>query len=120
MRSPALIAGLMLAGCSQSRPEPAAGSKELIPAEWTVSEDTSAAGEVTTASVQLPAAREISGLVSEGESRLVLRCFDGRMQAFIDTVSVEPAGSQDTTAEGDLETAARMVPIQLDSAPACE
>jgi hypothetical protein len=95
---------LVVAGCSQSRVEAASTSKELIPAEWTVAEDTSASGEVTTTSLQLPAARQISGLVVDGESRLVLRCIDHRMQAFIDP---EQADSE-------------AIPIQLDSAPPCE
>jgi hypothetical protein len=105
--------------CSQPPRESTAASRELIPAEWTVGEDTSAAGEVTIASLQLPAAREIPGLVADEESRLVLRCIDHRVQAFLDTESPDSAAAgtepyQDSTVTAD------MVPIQLDSAPACE
>jgi hypothetical protein len=74
-----------------------------------VAEDTSVAGDVTTASLQLPAAREISGLVADEESRLVLRCIDHKVEAYIDTEGT------DTTTAGP-----GMVAIQLDSAPACE
>jgi hypothetical protein len=65
----------------------AAPGKELIPAEWTVAEDTSETGDVTTISLQLPSARHIGGLLDEEAPRLVLRCLDGRVQAFIDTES---------------------------------
>jgi hypothetical protein len=74
-----------------------------------VAEDTSAAGDVTTASLQLPAAREISGLVAEENARLVLRCMDHKVEAYIDTEGTD-TGS----------TGPQMVAIQLDSAPACE
>ena len=85
--------------------------KELIPAEWTVAEDTSETGEVTTLSLQLPSARDIGGLVDEEAPRLILRCVGGRVQAFIDTESATgEAGMPDT----------RSVQVQLDSAPACE
>jgi hypothetical protein len=93
----------MFAACSHAG-DSAAAPKELIPAEWTVAEDTSAAGDVTTMSLQLPAARQISCLVADQQSRLVLRCVEHRVQAFIDTE------------QGDSSA----VPIQLDSAPACE
>lgn len=90
--------------------KPGAG-KELIPAEWTVAEDTSDTGEVTTLSLQLPSARDIGGLVDEAAPRLILRCVDGRVQAFIDTeLSTGEAGMPDT----------QSVQVQLDSAPACE
>jgi hypothetical protein len=78
-----------------------AGGRELIPAEWTVFEDTSRAGEVVTASVQLPAAKDIEGLLDGEGPRLILRCVDGQV-------------------EGSIETEAAEVRIQLDSAPACE
>jgi hypothetical protein len=102
VRTIALLACSALAACSAG--DPALPSRELIPAEWTVADDTSATGDVTTLSVQLPAARQISGLVADQQSRLILRCIDHRVQAFIDT-------------EG---TDSLMVPIELDSAPACE
>lgn len=81
---------------------------ELIPAEWTVAEDTTSTGEVVTTSMQLPAAREIAGLTDADSPRLLMQCVDGRVAAFIDTA---PADSQDS---GDL------VPVALDSAPSCE
>jgi hypothetical protein len=103
VRYTASLACLMLAACSHAE-HSAAAPKELIPAEWTVAEDTSVAGDVITTSLQLPAARQITGLVADQESRLVLRCVGHRVEAFIDTE------------EGDSSA----VPIQLDSAPACE
>ena len=93
-----------------------AGGRELIPAEWTVFEDTSANGEIITASLQLPAAKEINGLLFEEGPRLVLRCVDGKVQASIDTETadaIEP-GPDSSWVQG------RAVEIQLDSAPACE
>ena len=92
-----------IAACSPAR-DSAPPASELIPAEWTVADDTSASGDVTTISVQLPAARQISGLGTDQESRLILRCIDHRVHAFID---LEQADSL-------------VVPIELDSAPACE
>ena len=119
MRSVALFAGLMLAACSPRRLDERSASKELIPAEWTVAEDTSATGDVLTTSVQLPAAREIAGLIPNEPPRLVLRCIDHRMQAFIDTGLVDGLTPADST--GFLaDTDPRMIPIELDSAPACE
>ena len=90
--------------------------KELIPAEWTVFEDTSASGEVTTASLQLPAAQDIEGLGDQDGPRLVLRCVDGKVQASIDTEGSDTvkAGSDSVSVEG------QSVEIQLDSVPACE
>jgi uncharacterized protein YceK len=111
-----LVVCLVLAGCSPVRSPSASPPKELIPAEWTVAEDTSANGEVTTASVQLPAAREIPGLDPNGESRLVLRCIDHRMQAFIETQLPAPAGPS----AGVDSTGSRVTPIDLDSTPACD
>ena len=89
-----------------------AADSELIPAEWTVSEDTSQAGEVTAISLQLPTARDIRGLLDEQAPRLILRCVAGEVQAFIDT---ESAPGLDTA---PLES--QLVRVQLDSAPACE
>jgi hypothetical protein len=83
-------------------------SEESIPAEWKVAEDTSHAGLVTTASVQLPAAREIEGLMQGEEPELALRCVDGKVTAYI------VVGGDET---GD---STRSVPIELDEAPACE
>jgi hypothetical protein len=90
----------------------AAESREEIPAEWTVAEDTSAAGEVTTASLQLPAAKTIDGL-SNDRPRLILRCIDGRVAAFISGA----AGTDDDSGPGPVQ---EPVPVQLDSAPPCE
>jgi hypothetical protein len=91
---------------------PQSGSgRELIPAEWTIAEDTSASGEVTTFSLQLPSARDIGGLLDEEAPRLILRCLDGKVQAFIDTESsADQPGAPDS----------QSVQVQLDSAPACE
>jgi hypothetical protein len=91
------------------------GAKEAIPAEWTVSEDTSATGDITTSSLQLPAAKEIQGLAGEESARLILRCLDGRVAAFIaaeSTSSDSPDDSAGVTPEP--------VPVELDSAPSCE
>jgi hypothetical protein len=118
VRCVALLACLVLAGCSPRRVDQPAASEELIPAEWTVEEDTTAAGDVLTASVQLPAAREITGLPTDEPSRLVLRCIDHRMQAFIDTGLVD--GSTPDSTGFPADTDPRMIPIELDSAPACE
>jgi hypothetical protein len=88
--------------------------RELIPAEWTVAEDTSSTGEVTTASLQLPAARDIAGLLQDESPRLVLRCLEGRVAAFIDTDPVDGAGISDSGLR------LQPVPIELDAAPLCE
>jgi hypothetical protein len=128
-----LLASLALLACSDGgvdsgvKPPPVEGSpaaaarqanggKELIPAEWTVFEDTSATGEVTTASLQLPAAQDIEGLLDKEGPRLVLRCVDGKVQASIDTEASD-------TVEGGSDSASvlgQSVNIQLDSVPACE
>jgi hypothetical protein len=92
--------------------EPGAG-RELIPAEWTIDEDTTATGEVTTVSLQLPSAREIGGLLEDDVPRLILRCLDGRVQAFIVT---ESAPSDADAPVPDSQP----VQVQLDSAPSCE
>ena len=91
-----------------------ASVREAIPAEWTVAEDTSAAGEITTLSVQLPTARDIPGLLHDERPRLVLRCLEGRVAAFIDT------GSFEAQVRGDSGISSRPVRIDLDAAPACE
>jgi hypothetical protein len=102
--------GSVSASVAEQRKEAGAG-RELIPAEWTVAEDTSETGEVTTRSLQLPSAREIGGLADEEAPRLILRCVDGRVQAFIDMESsTGEAGAPDS----------QSVQVQLDSAPACE
>jgi hypothetical protein len=85
------------------------GGQELIPAEWTVAEDTSANGEITTASLQLPSARDIAHLLPDESPRLILRCVDHRVAAYIDP----DASTEDSSA-------AQPVSIQLDSAPRCE
>ncbi len=94
----------------------ATGGKELIPAEWTVFEDTSATGEVTTASLQLPAAQDIEGLLDQEGPRLVLRCVDGKVHASINTEPSDTveAGPDSALAQG------QTVEIQLDSVPTCE
>ena len=119
MRSIPLLACLLLASCSPRRVQEPSASKELIPAEWTVAEDTLMTGDVLITSVQLPAAREISGLTAEDPPRLVLRCIDHRMRAFIDTGMVDSVTVADSTGFR-AETDPRMIPIELDSAPACE
>lgn len=96
--------------------DPSPGGKELIPAEWTVFEDTSTTGEVTTASLQLPAAQDIEGLLDTEGSRLVLRCVDGKVQASIETESPDTAAAAPDSAL----TEGKSVAIQLDSVPACE
>jgi hypothetical protein len=108
-----------IAGCSDRRIDSAAGvpsevtsGRELIPAEWTVAEDTSASGEITTMSLQLPAAKDIAGLMAGEAPRLALRCLDGKVAAFIDTRVADTADEPDSSVEP--------IPIQLDSAPTCE
>jgi hypothetical protein len=88
--------------------------KELIPAEWTIAEDTAVTGEITTLSLQLPSARDIGELLDDEPPRLILRCLDGRIAAFIDTESSIRAAA--STPASDTE----LVQVQLDSAPACE
>jgi hypothetical protein len=90
-------------------------AKEAIPAEWTVSEDTSVSGEITTTSLQLPAAKEIQGMAGEESPRLILRCLNGRVAAFI--------AAESTSFESQSDSAAvtpEPVPVELDSAPSCE
>ena len=119
MRRVRLCSVMVIVACSNegsdTAAQPASGTaseRELIPAEWTVAEDTSGAGEITTASVQLPAARDISGLLQDDTPRLVLRCLDGRVAAFIDTDPFEG------TADSGLS--APPVRVELDAAPPCE
>jgi len=90
--------------------------KELIPAEWTVFEDTSETGEVTTASLQLPAAKDIGGLGGDEAPRLMLRCVDGRVEASIETEPPDDLETRPDSSGGQRQA----VGIQLDSAPACE
>jgi hypothetical protein len=90
----------------------AAEGREEIPAEWTVAEDTSAAGDVTIASLQLPAAKTIDGL-SDDRPRLILRRIDGRVAAFI-------SGAAESDVDSEPNGVQEPVPVQLDSAPPCE
>lgn len=109
--SPAVIASSAL----QDTALVPAGAREAIPAEWTVAEDTSATGDITTASLQLPMAKDIAGFPGEEPPRLILRCIEGRVAAFIAPES-DDSGSQDDPAG----PVADLVPVQLDSAPSCE
>jgi hypothetical protein len=93
----------------------ASEAQEAIPAEWTVAEDTAATGDITTTSLQLPTAKDIDGFPGEEPPRLILRCLEGRVAAFIAPES-NNSGSQDDTAG----VVPDLVPVQLDSAPACE
>lgn len=107
---------LLSLGCSDGAvPEPQTG-KELIPAEWTVYEDTAPSGEVITASLQLPAAKDIEGLVEGDAPRLVLRCLDGKVVASID-LGIPDISTAPLDTLGD---SGQQVEIKLDSAPACE
>jgi hypothetical protein len=119
--------GLHMVGCSDpgvqsgsrliySSTADSQAGRELIPAEWTVYEDTALSGDVTTASLQLPAAKDIEGLGKEDAPRLILRCMDGRVNAFIDPGA--PDSSATPTDSLGLQTEA--IEIRLDSAPACE
>lgn len=119
MRSVALLACLTIGACSSPR-DATVDSTELIPAEWTVAGDTAASGEVTIMSVQLPAARQISGLVADQPPRLVLRCIDHRLQAFIDIEQADSSAGEDGGPGSIASAGPLLVPIQLDSAPACE
>ena len=85
--------------------------RELIPAEWTIAEDTSQTGDVTTVSLQLPSAKDIHGLLEEEPARLILRCVDGRIGVSIETQSLSDAPT---------DPAIGQIPVQLDSAPTCE
>ena len=97
---------------AEARFETSAG-RELIPAEWTVAEDTSSTGEVTTVSLQLPNVRDIGGLLNEDVPQLILRCLDGKVQVFIDTESAPREGDP-------LVSDSHSVQVELDSAPSCE
>ena len=124
MRHLGLLLCMTLTACVGERtPAPEAGTpvdsfpsgdslpagQELIPAEWTVAEDTSSSGEITTASLQLPSARDIAHLLPDESPRLILRGVDHRVAAYIDP----DASTEDSSA-------AQLVSIQLDSAPRCE
>jgi len=85
------------------------GGQELIPAEWTVAEDTAATGEITTASLQLPSSRDIAHLLPDESPRLILRCVDHRVAAYIDP-----------DASADPDSSVAPISIELDSAPPCE
>jgi hypothetical protein len=126
-----LLVCLPLLGCTTRSVESGAGSaavdssvarrdsssleQESIPAEWSVFEDTSSTGEVVTASVQLPAAKDINGLL-DNQARLLLRCVNGKVEASID------AGADDSlrSRADSSESTEQRVLIQLDSAPSCE
>jgi hypothetical protein len=109
--SPAMVASSAL---QDTALVPSEGG-EAIPAEWTVAEDTATTGDITTTSLQLPTAKDIDGFPGEEPPRLILRCLEGRVAAFIAPES-NSSGSQDDTAG----VVADLVPVQLDSAPACE
>jgi hypothetical protein len=107
------VSSRVVAGSGQSRADSSSRSdREVVPAEWTVAEDTAANGEVTTASVQLPTSRTIDGLPADQPTRLILQCLDGRVAAFI-------APSEDD-AQGDSTPSPAPVRVALDSAPPCE
>lgn len=108
-----VFAWMTIIACSNEGSDIALG-REFIPAEWTVAEDTSGAGEVTTSSVQLPTAREIGGLLQDDTPQLVLRCLEGRVAVFIDT---DPT---DSTVPADSGVSAPPVRVDLDAAPPCE
>ena len=113
MRRLSLLAWLVTAAaCADGRADQALlrEDAELIPAEWTVAEDTALNGEVVTTSLQLPAARDIPGLLPDESPRLILRCLGGKVTAYLET---DPGAELDSTGAGQ-------VPIQLDSAPSCE
>jgi hypothetical protein len=110
---------LISAGCSNApvtsgsrllagTPEDSVISEESIPAEWKVAEDTTKSGQVTTASVQLPAERSIEGLMNGETPHLALRCLHGVVTAYI---VVDQDGTGDST---------QTVPVELDAAPACQ
>ena len=109
------LAGVAVLACSGGTTVVRSEPQEAIPAEWTVAEDTSVTGDITTASLQLPTAKEINGLAEEEPPRLILRCLDGRVAAFIAPES-NNSGSQNDTTVVDPD----LVPVQLDSAPSCE
>jgi hypothetical protein len=113
VRRLSLLAWLFTAGaCADGSLDQArlSDDAELIPAEWTVAEDTALNGEVVTTSLQLPAARDIAGLMQDESPRVILRCVRGEVAVYLETdLSAEPAS-----------TGGGQVPIQLDSAPSCE
>jgi hypothetical protein len=107
--SPAIALACSGPGVDSAQATADAGT-ELIPAEWTIAEDTSETGEVITKSMQLPVARYIAGLMDEQSPRLMLRCIDGKVAAFIDTTEQHP----------DLSSSPEPISVPLDSAPPCE
>jgi hypothetical protein len=113
VRRLSLLAWLFTAGACADRTAdqaPLSDQAELIPAEWTVAEDTALNGEVVTASLQLPAARDIAGLLKDESPRVILRCVAGKVAVYLET---------DSSAEPD-SIGTSLVPIQLDSTPSCE
>jgi hypothetical protein len=113
VRRLSLLAWLFTAGACADRTADHArlsDDAELIPAEWTVAEDTALNGEVVTASLQLPAARDIAGLLKDESSRVILRCVAGKVAVYLET---DPSAEPDSIGTG-------LVPIQLDSTPSCE
>jgi hypothetical protein len=118
VRRLSLLAWLFTAGaCADGNADqvPLSVDAELIPAEWTVAEDTALNGAVVTTSLQLPAARDIAGLLKEESPRVILRCVGGKVAVYLET---DPSAEPDST--GADSTGAGQVPIQLDSAPSCE
>lgn len=113
MRRLSLLTWLFTAGaCADSSADQArlSDDAELIPAEWTVAEDTTPNGDVVTASLQLPAARDIAGLLKDESPRVILRCVGGKVAVYLDA---DPSAEPDSSEAGQ-------VPIQLDSTPSCE
>ncbi len=113
MRRLSLLTGLVTAGaCADDSAATARlpDEAELIPAEWTVAEDTAPDGVVITASLQLPAARDIPGLLKDEAPRVILRCIGGKVAVYLET---EPSAEADSAADTQVQ-------IQLDSVPACE
>ena len=113
MRRLSLLAWLFTAGaCANGSADQVrlSDDAERIPAEWTVAEDTALDGEVVTASLQLPAARDIAGLLKDESPRLILRCVAGKVAVYLET---HPSAEPDSIGAGQ-------VPVQLDSTPSCE
>jgi hypothetical protein len=113
VRRLSLLAWLFTAGACADRSADQtrlSDDAEFIPAEWTVAEDTTPSGEVVTASLQLPAARDIAGLLKDESPRVILRCVRGKVAVYLET---DPSAEPDSSGAGQ-------VPIQLDSTPSCE
>jgi hypothetical protein len=118
VRRLSLLAWLFTAGaCADGNADQArlSDDAELIPAEWTVAEDTALNGAVVTTSLQLPAARDIAGLLQDESPRVILRCVGGKVAVHLET---DPSAEPDSTGADSM--GAGQVPIQLDSAPSCE